>query len=149
MIQLDEILYNAVQADAALMEAVGGRVVSTCFEVSPDDKDNTPLPCIIINDNGRQAQPETKDSCWLLSEWKVQADIEVDAESPKDVDRIIEMCNRAVAAYVATLDYADTPQLDSIQTAGKAWDWMKPCYHDRLIYQCIVYKKYTDNGQEE
>lgn len=149
MIQLDEILYNAVQADAALMEAVGGRVVSTCFEVSPDDKDNTPLPCIIINDNGRQAQPETKDSCWLLSEWKVQADIEVDAESPKDVDRIIEMCNRAVAAYVATLDYADTPQLDSIQTAGKAWDWMKPCYHDRLIYQCIVYQKYTDNGQEE
>lgn len=149
MIQLDEILYNAVQADAALMEAVGGRVVSTCFEVSPDDKDNTPLPCIIINDNGRQAQPETKDSCWLLSEWKVQADIEVDAESPKDVDRIIEMCNRAVAAYVATLDYADTPQLESIQTAGKAWDWMKPCYHDRLIYQCIVYQKYTDNEQEE
>ena len=149
MIQLDEILYNAVQADAALMEAVGGRVVSTCFEVSPDDKDNTPLPCIIINDNGRQAQPETKDSCWLLSEWKVQADIEVDAESPKDVDRIIEMCNRAVAAYVATLDYADTPQLESIQTAGKAWDWMKPCYHDRLIYQCTVYQKYTDNGQEE
>ena len=149
MIQLDEILYNAVRADAALMEAVGGRVVSTCFEVSPDDKDNTPLPCIIINDNGRQAQPETKDSGWLLSEWKVQADIEVDAESPKDVDRIIEMCNRAVAAYVATLDYADTPQLDSIQTAGKAWDWMKPCYHGRLIYQCIVYKKYTDNGQEE
>jgi len=149
MIQLDEILYNAVQADAALMDAVGGRVVSTCFEVSPDDKDNTPLPCIIINDNGRQAQPETKDSGWLLSEWKVQADIEVDAESPKDVDRIIEMCNRAVAAYVATLDYDDTPQLESIQTAGKAWDWMKPCYHDRLIYQCIVYQKYTDNGQEE
>ena len=148
MIQLDEILYNAVQADAALMEAVGGRVVSTCFEVSPDDKDNTLLPCIIINDDGRQAQPETKDSGWLLSEWKVQADIEVDAESPKDVDRIIEMANRAVAAYVATLPYADTPQLDSIQTQGKAWDWMKPCYHDRLIYQCTVYKTYDNDGQD-
>ena len=148
MLQLDEILYNAVRADAALMEAVGGRVVSTCFEVSPDDKDNTLLPCIIINDDGRQAQPETKDSGWLLSEWKVQADIEVDAESPKDVDRIIEMANRAVAAYVATLPYADTPQLDSIQTQGKAWDWMKPCYHDRLIYQCTVYKTYDNDGQD-
>ena len=136
MLQLDEILYNAVKADAALMEAVGGRVVSTCFEVSPDDKDNTPLPCIIINDDGRQAQPETKDSTWLLTDWKVQADIEVDADSPKEVDRLIEMANRAVAAYVATLPYADTPQLDSIQTQGKNWDWMKPCYYDTLHYQC-------------
>ena len=145
MLQLDEILYNAVKADAALMEAIGGRVVSTCFEVSPDDKDNTPLPCIIINDDGRQAQPETKDSGWLLSDWKVQADIEVDAESPKEVDRLIEMANRAVAAYVATLPYADTPQLDSIQTAGKNWDWMKPCYHDRQINSFTVYKTYDNN----
>ena len=71
MLPLDEILYNAVKADAALMKAVGGRVVSTCFEVSPDDKDNTPLPCIIINDDGKQSQPETKDSMWLLTDWKV------------------------------------------------------------------------------
>ncbi len=145
MIPLDEILYNAVKADAALMEAIGGRVVSTCFEVSPTEADNTPLPCIIINDDGRQAQPETKDSTWLLGEWKVQANIEVDAESPKDVDRLIEMCNRAVAAYIGTLDYADIPQLDSIQTQGKAWDWMKPCYHDRLIYNVAVYTNYNDN----
>lgn len=149
MLPLDEILYNAVKADSALMEAIGGRVVSTCFEVSPDDKDNTQLPCIIINDDGKQAQPETKDSMWLLTDWKVQADIEVDAESPREVDTLIEMCNRAVAAYVETLDYADIPQLDSIQTQGKAWDWMKPCYHDRLIYSVTVYKNYDDEQDEE
>ena len=149
MLPLDEILYNAVKANSALMEAIGGRVISTCFEVSPDDKDNTPLPCIIINDDGKQTQPETKDSMWLLTDWKVQADIEVDAESPREVDTLIEMCNRAVAAYVETLDYAEIPQLDSIQTQGKAWDWMKPCYHDRLIYSCTVYKTYDNNEQED
>ena len=72
----------------------------------------------------------------------------MDAESPREVDTLIEMCNRAVAAYVETLDYADIPQLDSIQTQGKAWDWMKPCYHDRLIYSCTVYKTYDNNEQD-
>lgn len=145
--KLDEILYNAVCADADLMEAIGNRVRSTCFEVSPDEKDNTPLPCIIINDNGRQAQPLSKDSGWLLSDWQVQADIEVDAASPNEVDTLIEMANRAVARYIATLDDQDIPQIDGIQTQGKAWDWMKPCYHDRLIYSVTVYKDY-DNGED-
>ena len=51
MIALDEIIYNALRADADLMTAVGGRIVSTCFEVSPDEQDNTPLPCIIVMDD--------------------------------------------------------------------------------------------------
>ena len=43
MKDLDQILFDALKGDAALMEAVGGRVVSTCFEVGPDEMDNTPL----------------------------------------------------------------------------------------------------------
>ena len=52
MKSLDEIIYDAICADAALMEAIGSRVVSTCFEVSPEDHDNTPLPNIIVTDDG-------------------------------------------------------------------------------------------------
>ena len=53
MKQVDEIIYDAICADAALMEYIGNRVVSTCFEVGPDDMDNTPLPCIIVTDDER------------------------------------------------------------------------------------------------
>ena len=32
MKSVDEIIYDAICADTALMEAIGSRVVSTCFE---------------------------------------------------------------------------------------------------------------------
>ena len=64
MKQLDEILYDALRANPDLMQAVGERIVSTCFEVGPDEPDNTDLPCIIVTDDGWQNQPETKDTTW-------------------------------------------------------------------------------------
>lgn len=138
---IDQILYNAILADHDLMQTIGGRIRSTCFEVGTDLQDNTPLPCIVIIDEGRQAQPETKDSLWKPLDWHVSASIEVSAKEPREVDTIIARCVRAVAAYVETLDYSDTPQLDTIQTDGKAWDWTKPCYYDRLRYQCTIYNQ--------
>ena len=64
MKQLDEIIYDAITADAALMAAIGNRVVSTCFEVPPTEDDNTPLPNIIITDDGFVNQLTTKDMLW-------------------------------------------------------------------------------------
>ena len=61
---IDRIIYNAICADADLMEAIGSRVKSTCFEVSPDEQDNTPLPYIIVTDDGFRMQPSNKDCVW-------------------------------------------------------------------------------------
>ena len=71
MKDLDQILFDALKGDAALMEAVGDRVVSTCFEVGPDEMDNTPLPCIIVTDDGWQNQQESKDTMWESMEDRV------------------------------------------------------------------------------
>ena len=122
MIALDEILYNALRSDAVLMEDVGGRIVSTCFEVGPDEVDNTPLPCIIVMDDGLQNNPDTKDCEWEAYEDRVTASVEVDAESPKAVYNEGEVI----------------PELESIVSNGIAWDWMKPCYHSTLTYNCII-----------
>jgi len=140
MKQLDEILYDALRANAGLMQAVGERIVSTCFEVGPDEPDNTDLPCIIVTDDGWQNQPETKDSTWEGQEDRVTAGIEVDGRSPKEVKQLIRMCRRAVAAEIRRMAEADEdiPYLDNLQVDGLAWDWMKPCYHQTLIYQCII-----------
>ena len=44
---------------------------------------------------------------------------------------------------------ADIPNLQSVQTNGVAWDWMKPCYHSTVSYQCDVENGLYDDEQEE
>lgn len=138
--ELDEIFFNAIMADADLALAVGGRIESTCFEVSPEEQDNTPLPCIIVTDDGLTNQSETKDAEWESNIDRVQASVEVDAKDPKDVKALIGMVRKAIANHIASLaaDGEDIPYLVSVQTNGVAWDWLKPCYHSTITYQCDV-----------
>lgn len=140
MTALDEILYNALRADTSLMQEVGNRIVSTCFEVGPDEPDNTELPCIIVTDDGWQNQPETKDTTWEGTEDRVTASIEVDGRSPKEVKRLLKICRKAVASHIRTLaeEGEEIPYLDSVQASQLAWDWMKPCYFQVLTYQCTI-----------
>ena len=140
MKQVDEIIYDAIRADEELMTAISGHVVSTCFEVSPTDADNTPLPYIIVTDDGFQNQVESKDDSWEGTEDRVSVGVEVAAESPQDVKRLIKMVRQAVASYIEQMydDGEDTPELDSLSSDGLAWDWSKPCYYQRLTYQCIT-----------
>ena len=150
MKQVDEIIYDAIQADSDLMVAIGNRVVSTCFEVSPTDVDNTPIPYIIVTDDGFQNQVGSKDTVWESGEDRVQVGVEVAAESPAEVKRLIRMVRRAVETYVVGLYEQDetTPELESLSSDGLAWDWMKPCYFQRLTYSCIT-KSSTDDEQED
>lgn len=144
MKDLDEILYDALTANADLMAAVNNRVRSTCFEVAPGDQDNTPLPCIIVTDNGLSNQPETKDNVWEGQEDSVTAGIEVDGRSPKEVKQLIRQCRRVVHQHIRQLaeQSEDIPYLISLSTTDLAWDWMKPCYHQTLIYQCLTPNHY-------
>ena len=150
MMELDELFFNALKADANLVAAVGDRIESTCFEVSPDGDDNTPLPCIIVTDDGLTNNQQTKDNVWESDEDRVQASVEVDAESPKAVKPLIRMVRRAINNYVNSLaeQHEDIPHLLSVQTNGVAWDWMKPCYHSTITYTCDVASKYDDEQDE-
>ena len=138
--ELDELFFNALMADGELVLAVGGRIESTCFEVSPDEPDNTQLPCIIVTDDGLTNQPDIKDAVWESSEDRVHASVEIDAESPKRVKQLIQMVRKAIANYITSLydQGEEIPCLQSVQTNGVAWDWMKPCYHSTITYQCDV-----------
>ena len=140
MKQVDEIIYDAIRADSDLMTAISGHVVSTCFEVSPTDADNTPLPYIIVTDDGFQNQVESKDDGWEGTEDRVSVGVEVAAESPQEVKRLIMKVRQAVASYIEQMydDGEETPELDSLSSDGLAWDWTKPCYYQRLTYQCIT-----------
>ena len=149
MKQVDELIYEAIKADEALMTAIGGRVVSTCFELPPTEDDNTPIPNIIITDDGFQNQQTTKDCIWEAAEDRVQVGVDVAAASPQEVKALIRMVRHAVEQYIGTLytQGKDIPELESLSSDGLAWDWMKPCYYQRLNYQCII--NADDNEQEE
>jgi hypothetical protein len=141
MKQLDEIFYDALRADTDLMQAIGERIVSTCFEVGPDDVDNTPLPCVIVTDDGLQGISDTKDCQWNTPTDQAQASIEIDGNSPREVKQLILMARRAVARHIATMDSdgEDVPYLlQQPHTSGTAWDWMKPCYHSTITYICEI-----------
>ena len=151
MKSVDEIIYDAICADTALMEAIGSRVVSTCFEVPPAEADNTPLPNIIVTDDGFQNQNGTKDCVWESGEDRVQATVDVAADSPKEVKQIVRKVRKAVETYIGTLytQGEDIPELESLSSDGIAWDWMKPCYYQRLTYQCITKADIDDEQEDE
>ena len=140
MKQVDEIIYDALMADEALVAAVGSRIVSTCFEVPPTDEDNTPLPNIIITDDGFQNMQTTKDCVWEAAEDRVQVGVDVAAASPEEVKRLIKMVRTAVEQYIDTMYTSDQgiPELEALSSDGLSWDWMKPCYYQKLTYQCIT-----------
>ena len=151
MTAVDELIYNAIAADAELLATIGGRVRSTCFEVSPEEVDKTPLPCIIVTDDGFQGIIETKDEVWDTDQDRVTASVEVDAASPKDVRSLVKRVRKAVNDYICDMaDMGeDIPELQSVTSEGIAWDWTKPCYHQTISYNVITQNDYEREGYNE
>ena len=145
MKQLDEIIYDALTADNGIQAIVEGRIQHTCFEVPDYEHDNTPLPYLIVTDDPFTNEQGTKDDLWESDTDRVQASVEIGANSPSEVKQLRRLIRRAIAAHVATLD--EVPYLVSLSNDGINWDFLKPCYYDRLHYQCEV--NINDYEQEE
>lgn len=152
MKHLDEIIFDAIQADTDLMVIIGDEklVASTCFEVPPDDDDNTPLPNIVITDDGFQNAEGSKDYVWESPEDEVSATVWVNAHTPGEVKTLVRMVRRAVENYIVGMhESGETiPTLKSVNSNGIAWDSDKPCYFQMINYQVIT-KSDTEDGQED
>jgi len=148
---LAEIFYDAIKADATLMEAIGNRVTSTCFEVPPDELDNTPVPNIIITDDGFVNSHSTKDVVWESDEDVVQATVDIAAGSPGEVNQLVSSVRKAIETYIVQMYQSGqgTPELQEgyPTSQGIEWDWMKPCYYQKVMYQCVT-TKIDDDEQE-
>lgn len=136
MQNLDDIFYEAIIADEALVAVVGGRVTSTCVPIPPDQQDTTDLPYLIITDDPFTNDMATKDDEWESDVDKVQAGITINAESPAEVKRIRNMVRKAISEYVKAME--EPPTLIALTNEGVQWDWQKPCYFDILHYQCEI-----------
>ena len=137
---VDEIIYDALTANTAIMTATAGRVVSTCFEVPPDTLDNTATPNIIVTFDGFTNQALTKDTVWEGDEDRVQVGVDIAADSPEEVRQLVRKVRHAIETHVVTLygSGEQTPTLEALSSDGIQWDWAKPCYYQRLTYQCLT-----------
>lgn len=155
MKQLDELIYDAICADETLMSMIayttpqgetGYAIKSTCFEVPPTELDNTPVPYIIVHDGGFTNQQTTKDNVWEAAEDQVLTIVEVAANDPDGVKKIVSRIRGVVEQYMNALyNYGeDIPELISLTSEGIDWDWLKPCYFQRLNYQCVIQADIND-----
>lgn len=142
---LAEIFFDAIRADNSIMDIIDGRVTSTCYEIPPDEMDNTPIPNIIITDDGFQNNNSTKDDVWESDEDGVQATVDIAAESPFEVTRLVTKVRKAINDYITEMYEAgnEVPELQqgSPSSQGIQWDWMKPCYFQKISYSCLIHKK--------
>lgn len=156
MKQVDELIYDAILADEDLKALIAYTtkdcgtayaVKSTCFEIPPDMLDNTPLPNIIITDDGFQNNITSKDCVWEGGEDQVQVTVDIAAASPNEVKAIMRKVRKAVEVYMAALGN-NMPELVSLTAGQLSWDWEAPCYFKPLIYQCRT-KADIDDEQED
>ena len=145
--ELDDIMYAAITGDPSLVSLTDGNIVTCCFEVPPDIEDNTPLPYIIIIEDPTQNEQGTKDDVWDSDYDSAQVSIEIAAATKAEVKQLRRKVRKAIREYVSTMDYTTRPGLKSFSNEGIAWDWLKPCYYDRLHYQCDVL--FTDDDEQE
>ena len=76
-----------------------------------------------------------------------QVSIEIAAATKAEVKQLRRKVRKAIREYVSTMDY-DAPWVGShFSNEGIAWDWLKPCYYDRLHYQCDVL--FTDDDEQD
>ena len=140
------MIWEAITADETLMAATGGRVTSTCFPIPPNLEDNTPVPNIIITDDGFQNNVDTKDCVWEGGEDQVQVTVSIAGRDESEVKAIMRRVRKVVELYMAALG-SQMPQLKSLSSGEMAFDWLKPCYHKPLIYQCVT-KSDIEDEQE-
>ena len=145
--ELDDIMYAAITGDSSLVSLTDGNIVTCCFEVPPDIEDNTPLPYIIIIEDPTQNEQGTKDDVWDSDYDSAQVSIEIAAATKAEVKQLRRKVRKAIREYVSNMDYTTRPDLKSFSNEGIAWDWLKPCYYDRLHYQCDVL--FTDDDEQE
>ena len=146
---VDEMIYEAIVADESLMTTIGGRVTSTCFEIPPDQLDNTEVPNIIITDDGFTNNVTTKDCVWEGGEDEVRVTVDIAGNSPEEVKAIMRRVRKAIEVYMASLDYSVMPELVSLTSGELAWDWMKPCYYKPLIYTCVTKADIEDDKESD
>ena len=137
----DKVFYNAILSNQELVNKVSGRIESTAIPVPDKESANEPVPYILINFDGLRNEGLTKDSSYEGDTDTVTVSIEVDAETREELADIMQMIRTTVSGYFENADEDDddyelVPLDYTFRASSVEYDAAKPCYYQRLVYDC-------------
>ena len=142
-LQTDRIFIKALQSDSVLMSMLAeGDVYNTAISVPDTELDNVPLPYVIVSFDGMNLDTTSKDDCFDGETDTVTVSIEAAAETRPKLADILIRCRKAVAEYFEEHEGCGgkeavmIPLQTEISASAVQYDSEKPCYWQRLIYQC-------------
>lgn len=140
----DAIFVKALRSNAALIAALpAGDVYNTAIALPDEDADNAPLPYVIVSYDGLNNQDTTKDNDYDGLTDTVTIGIEIAAETRPKLGELAVMIRKTIADRFQQIaqdpqdeDYALLPNAYTMQAQPVQYDSLKPCYWQRLTFQC-------------
>lgn len=142
-LQTDIIFVRALRENQELMAQLpAGDVYNTAIALPEPEADNAPLPYIIVSFDGLVNDQTTKDSFEGDTD-TVTIGIEVAASTRKELFDLTQAVRSTVLAFFEDLpeddtDFAEAPMDYQLSATAVNYDDLKPCYWQRLSYQCDV-----------
>ena len=140
----DAIFVKALRSNAALIAQLpAGDVYNTAIALPDEDADNAPLPYVIVSFDGLNNQDATKDDDFEADSDQVQIGIEIAAETRPKLGELAVMIRKTITDRFQQIaqdpqdeDYALLPNAYTMQAQPVQYDSLKPCYWQRLTFQC-------------
>ena len=143
-LQTDIVFVKALRSNATLIQQLpAGDVYNTAIALPDEEAENAPLPYVIVSFDGLNNQDTTKDSSYEGLTDTVTIGIEIAAETRPQLAALAIMVRQTIAAYFAEHvqdvqdeDYELIPNAYTTSAQGVQYDSLKPCFWQRLSYQC-------------
>ena len=140
----DAIFVKALRSNADLIAQLpAGDVYNTAIALPDEDADNAPLPYVIVSFDGLNNQDTTKDNDYDGLTDTVTIGIEIAAETRPKLGELAVMIRKTIADRFRQLaqqpddeDYPLLPNAYTMQAEPVQYDSLKPCYWQRLSFQC-------------
>ena len=140
----DAIFVKALRSNAALIALLpAGDVYNTAIALPDEDADNASLPYVIVSFDGLNNQDTTKDNDYDGLTDTVTVGIEIAAETRHQLGELARIVRKTLREYFrehqdddSDEDYQLIPEDMTLSAQPVQYDSLKPCYWQRLTYQC-------------
>lgn len=147
----DRLFYAVLSQDERVYASVQGRIFNTAIDgVQEGERDNTPLPYLVILNNGTTNDAEHKDTGFEGDTDTDRIGVMVVADTRRQLAELAETVRQVVRTTIAQQSRdmeADTGialEDYAFAAAEVQYDDQKPCYWQTLSYQCTTH--YTNYG---
>lgn len=137
-LQTDAIFIKALRSNEVLTAKLKGRIYDTAIPLPDEEAENVPTPYVIVTYDGMANDTSTKDDAYESDSDNVNIGVLVIAETLDELHPLTAMIRDTIHDYfVGHVDEDDEVPVDYNFTAqGITYDSMKPCFWQKLSYQC-------------